>query len=69
MRHPHHAFLLALLLPTTLLVTAVVPTPPNDAAHYLDQFIDRSADPRNDFWEFSVGKWIVAHPIPANETG
>jgi len=69
MRRPRPALLIALLLPTVALLAAVAPTPPNDAAHYLDQFIDRSADPRNDFWEFSVGKWLKAHPIPGNEAG
>jgi putative endopeptidase len=69
MRRPRPALLIALLLPSVALLAAVAPTPPNDAAHYLDQFIDRSADPRNDFWEFSVGKWLKAHPIPGNEAG
>jgi putative endopeptidase len=69
MRRPRSALFIALLLPTVVLLAAVAPTPPNDAAHYLDQFIDRSADPRNDFWEFSVGKWLKAHPIPGNEAG
>src|SRR3954451_6894167 len=70
MRRPRSALLITLLLPPSLLLTAAAPaSPPNDAAHYLDQFIDRSADPRNDFWEFSVGKWLKAHPIPGNEAG
>jgi putative endopeptidase len=69
MRRPRPALLIALLVPTVVLLAAVAPQPPNDAAHYLDQFIDRSADPRNDFWEFSVGKWLKAHPIPGNEAG
>jgi putative endopeptidase len=69
MRRPRPALLIALLLPTVALLAAVAPAPPNDAAHYLDQFIDRSADPRNDFWEFSVGKWLKTHPIPGNEAG
>ena len=38
-----------------------------DAAHYLDQYIDRSVDPRQDFYAYSVGKWLKAHPIPAAE--
>src|SRR5258705_3258113 len=67
MRRPRSALFITLLLPTVLLVAAITPTPPNDAAHYLDQFVDRSADPRNDFWQFSVGKWLKAHPIPGNE--
>jgi len=68
MRRPRSALLITLLLPPALLLMAVAPTaPPNDAAHYLDQFVDRSVDPRNDFWQFSVGKWLKAHPIPGNE--
>ena len=41
---------------------------PNDAAHYLDQFVDRSANPRDDFWQFAVGTWLRRHPIPSNES-
>jgi len=68
MRRSRSALLVTLLLPPALLLTAAAPaSPPNDAAHYLDQFIDRSADPRNDFWQFSVGKWLKANPIPGNE--
>jgi len=40
---------------------------PTDAAHYLDQYIDKSVDPRQDFYQYSVGKWLRAHPIPAAE--
>ena len=29
-----------------------------DAEHYLDQFIDRSVSPRDDFFHYSVGKWL-----------
>lgn len=38
-----------------------------DAAHYLDQYIDKSVDPRQDFYDYAVGKWLKAHPIPAAE--
>ena len=34
---------------------------------YLDQFIDTSAKPGDDFYRFAVGKWIQDHPIPADE--
>ena len=37
------------------------------AANYLDQFIDPSVDPRQDFFHYSVGKWLKANPIPAAE--
>ncbi len=40
---------------------------PMDAAHYLDQYVDTAANPRQDFYEYSVGKWLKAHPIPAEE--
>jgi putative endopeptidase len=40
---------------------------PADAAHYLDQYIDKSVDPRQDFYDYAVGKWLKAHPIPAAE--
>ena len=53
----------AVLLPVIALVLAAAV----DAAHYLDQFIDRKADPRNDFWEYSVGKWLKENPIPPSE--
>jgi putative endopeptidase len=49
------------------LVAATPAAPPTDAEHYLDQFIDKSADPRNDFWQYSVGKWLKEHPIPKSE--
>src|SRR4051794_29661045 len=37
------------------------------AESYLDQFVDRSVSPRDDFFHFAVGKWLKAHPIPASE--
>jgi putative endopeptidase len=41
--------------------------PPMDAEHYLDQFIDKTADPRQDFFQYSVGKWLKENPIPTAE--
>jgi putative endopeptidase len=41
--------------------------PPADAEHYLDAIVDRSADPRQDFFQFAVGKWLKDNPIPASE--
>src|SRR5258705_10958463 len=38
-----------------------------DYSHYLDQFVDRSVDPAQDFFHYSVGKWLKDHPIPSNE--
>ncbi|MEO7083857.1 MAG: M13 family metallopeptidase [Gemmatimonadaceae bacterium] len=58
--------LAAVLIPAALL-TVATSTAPVDAAHYLDQFIDTKADPRNDFWEYSVGKWLKDNPIPKSE--
>ena len=36
-------------------------------ATYLDQFIDTSVKPGDDFFHYAVGKWLKAHPIPADE--
>jgi putative endopeptidase len=40
---------------------------PTAAGRYLDAFVDRSADPRHDFFQFAVGKWLKDNPIPASE--
>ena len=37
------------------------------AANYLNQFVDSSAKPGDDFYKYAVGKWIKDHPIPADE--
>src|SRR3954454_19451129 len=37
------------------------------AENYLDQFVDRSVSPRDDFFQFALGKWLTAHPIPPTE--
>jgi putative endopeptidase len=37
------------------------------AEHYLDQFIDTTVSPRDDFFHYSVGKWLKEHPIPPSE--
>ena len=57
--------LVALAAMTLLAATAAAQS--TDAAHYLDQFIDKNADPRTDFWQYSVGKWLKEHPIPKSE--
>ena len=54
---------LLVLLPTGERVVAASAA----AERYLDAFVDRSADPRDDFFRFAVGKWLNDHPIPANE--
>jgi putative endopeptidase len=58
--------LLTLALPVLLLVAAVR-FGPEDAEHYLDAFIDPTANPREDFFQYSVGKWLKEHPIPPSE--
>ena len=45
------------------LVAATPAAQSTDAEHYLDQFIDKNADPRTDFWQYSVGKWLKEHPL------
>jgi len=37
------------------------------AENYLDQFVDRSVSPRDDFFHFALGKWLKEHPIPPSE--
>ena len=48
-------------------MTVATPSSSSDADHYLDQFIDRTVSPRDDFFHFAVGKWLKAHPIPPSE--
>lgn len=66
-------FLLPLLSLCVLTAASPAPAPApetpasTDAAHYLDQFVDKSVNPREDFFHFAVGKWLHDHPIPANE--
>jgi putative endopeptidase len=54
---------------SVLLLTAASPQVPSEttAADYLNQFVDTSVSPREDFFHFAVGKWLKDHPIPANE--
>ena len=40
---------------------------PVTAENYLDQFVDKTVSPRDDFFQFAVGKWLKANPIPAAE--
>jgi putative endopeptidase len=40
----------------------------NDYSHYLDQFVDTSANPAEDFFKYASGKWIKDNPIPSNES-
>ena len=61
-----------LLLPLSIvLLTAATPSPapapPADAENYLSRFVDPSVSPRDDFFHYSVGKWLKENPIPASE--
>ena len=58
--------LLLLALPACLLVTGSRRQSTN-ADHYLDQFIDTTVSPRDDFFHYSVGKWLRDHPMPSSE--
>jgi putative endopeptidase len=61
---------LVALLPALLLTAASSPTPHPpavDPGDYLSQFVDPSVNPRDDFFHYSVGKWLRENPIPANE--
>jgi len=61
------SLVLALVAATAALVTPAR-AQSNDPARYLDQYVDSSANPRDDFFRFAVGKWLKDHPIPANES-
>ena len=41
--------------------------PAADYSHYLDQFVDKTVDPAQDFFHYSVGGWLKKNPIPSNE--
>lgn len=60
-----------LLLPMVLLTAATppptVPPPPVDAGNYLTRFVDPSVSPRDDFFQYAVGKWLKENPIPPSE--
>ena len=60
-------FALAASLAAGATLAAGPPEAASDAEHYLDRFIDRTADPRTDFNQFAVGKWLKENPIPTNE--
>ncbi len=59
----------SILLITTLAVwSASLPAQEaarTDGSRYLDQFVDTSAKPGDDFYQYAVGKWIKENPIPA----
>ncbi|PAV86979.1 hypothetical protein WR25_24216 [Diploscapter pachys] len=72
--------LLLLLLPLSCLCSPRVPppiTPPEistspgfiKAAGILQEALNTSVDPCNDFYQFACGKWIANNPIPAEMTG
>jgi len=37
------------------------------ADNYLSQFVDTTTSPRQDIFQFAVGKWLKDHPIPTSE--
>jgi putative endopeptidase len=37
------------------------------ADNYLSQFVDSTTSPRQDIFQFAVGKWLKDHPIPTSE--
>ena len=45
------------------------PAASTDAGHFFDPFVDKTANPRADFFKFAVGKWTHDNPIPADEHG
>lgn len=60
-----------LLALAACLLTAAAPSPSSppttDAEHYLDRFVDPSVSPRDDFFRYSVGKWLAENSIPTSE--
>ena len=61
--------LLLMLAAVTLIAAApATSTAPSDSAeHYLARFVDPSVDPREDFFDYAVGKWLKENPIPTSE--
>jgi putative endopeptidase len=58
---------LAVLLSLILMSAATFSTTAADSSRYLDQFLDTGVSPRDDFFQYAVGKWLHEHPIPPNE--
>src|ERR1022692_4667894 len=59
--------LLGLILATTLIsYTAPASTSHGD---FLRSYMDLSADPGVDFFEYANGGWLKKHPIPPSESG
>jgi len=58
---------IAALVPALLLIAATPAPKTSDYSHYLDEFVDTSVSPADDFFQYAVGKWLKEHPIPANE--
>ncbi|HKT22713.1 MAG TPA: M13 family metallopeptidase N-terminal domain-containing protein, partial [Nitrososphaerales archaeon] len=47
--------------------TASSPTP-RRAPGFSESYMDRSADPRRDFYRFATGRWIKNHPLPPDKS-
>jgi putative endopeptidase len=52
-----------ILVVLTLFATAASP----ELERYLNNFVDTSVSPRDDFFKYACGKWLKDNPIPANE--
>ncbi|HET6266591.1 MAG TPA: M13 family metallopeptidase N-terminal domain-containing protein, partial [Acidobacteriota bacterium] len=66
---PKFKILLAILFVGTLSISQQpsLTGQTTDYSHYLDQFVDPSVKPGDDFFHFAVGKWLKDNPIPSNE--
>ena len=41
---------------------------PRKAPGFSESYMDRSADPRKDFYRYATGKWIESHPLPPEKS-
>lgn len=72
------ALLSLMIVPSLLCGAAIAQTPPANADTPLNEFpytpgldvsaMDKTADPCNDFYQYSCGGWIKNNPIPADQS-